>query len=101
MLAEQAHIKNIERQIRADVERSANDIKTALDKYQIANVQVQQATDAVTIARKLFATGSVTNIDLLDAETAEAEAKLASLRVLFMYVMSQYELKQSIGNAWF
>ncbi|HZV12959.1 MAG TPA: TolC family protein [Candidatus Kapabacteria bacterium] len=101
MLAEQAHIKNIERQIRADVERSADDIKTALDKYQIANVQVQQATDAVTIARKLFETGSVTNIDLLDAETAEAEAKLARLRVLFTYVMGQYELKQSIGSAWF
>ena len=101
VLAEQAHVKNAEREVRGDVERAVGDIKTALDKLQISNLQVEQAKEAVSIARKRYETGSVTNLDLLDAETAESAAQLGNVQSLYNYVMSLYELKRAVGAALF
>ncbi len=96
--AEQANVQNTERQVRADVERAIDDIKTSLDKLKISRIQVAQAREAVSVARTKYETGSATNVDLLDAETAESAAKLGNLQALFGYVMSRNELEQAVGG---
>ncbi len=95
--AEQAHVQNTERQVRTDVERAIDDIKTSLEKVNISRVQVEQAHEAVLVAHTKYETGSATNVDLLDAEAAESAAKLSNIQALFGYVMSRYELEQSVG----
>ena len=96
--AEQAHSQDVERQVRADVEQVASDVEAAIAKVQISEVQLQQAQEAVTIARTRYETGSITNLDLLDAETAESTAKLTNLQALYRFVLSKYELERATGT---
>ena len=67
---------------------------------QISQVQLQQAQDAVAIARTRYETGSITNLDLLDAETAESTAKLTSLQTLYRFILSKYELERATGTSF-
>ena len=94
-------IATLERQVRASVETAMNDMQTAREKYQIAAVQVRQADEAIAIARQLYETGSATNLDLLDAETAALNANLNRLQTVYRFVVSGYELKRAVGGAWF
>jgi outer membrane protein len=98
--AEQAHVQNTERQIRTEVERAVDNIKMSLEKLRISGIQVEQAREAVSVARTRYETGSATNIDLLDAETAESAAKLGNIQALFGYVISRNELEQAVGISY-
>jgi outer membrane protein len=98
--AEQAHGQDVEQQVCSDVEQVAADVRAALSKVQISQVQLQQAQDAVTIARTRYETGSITNLDLLDAETAESTAKLTRLQTLYRFILSKYELERATGTSF-
>ena len=97
VLAEQAHQRDIEQQVRSDVQQAVADVEAAASKIPISELQLQHAKEAVTIAQQRYETGTVTNLDLLDAQAAEASAKLASLQALYRVVMSKYELRRAIG----
>ena len=96
--AEQAHGRDVERQVRSDVEQVAADVQAALAKVKISEVQLRQAQEAVTIARMRYETGSITNLDLLDAETAESAAKLTNLQALYRLILNKYELERATGK---
>jgi outer membrane protein len=97
IMAEQSHLQGVEQQIRSDVDQAYADLQAASAKVPISQLQVQHAADAVTIARTRYETGSITNLDLLDAETALSASKLAHLQALYRLVMSKYEVEQAIG----
>jgi outer membrane protein TolC len=99
--SEQAHTQDADRQIRSDVEQAVADVQASWSKVQISDVQLQQAHEAVAIARTRYETGSVTNLDLLDAETAESSARLMSLQALYRFVISKYELDRAVGGSLF
>ncbi len=95
--AEQAHGRDVESQIRSDVEQAVADVQAAASKVQISELQLRQAHDAVAIARTQYETGSITNLDLLDAVTAESASKLLNLQAVYRFVISKYELERAIG----
>ncbi len=95
--SEQAHGRDVEAQIRSDVEQVVADVQAASSKVQISELQLRQAHDAVAIARTQYETGSITNLDLLDAVTAESAAKQMNLQALYRFVISRYELERAIG----
>ncbi len=98
--AEQAHGRDVERQIRYDVEQVVSDVQAALAKVQISEVQLRQAHEAVSIARMQYETGSITNLDLLDAETAESTVKLMNLQAVYRLTISRYEVDRAIGSSF-
>ena len=98
--SEQAHAQDAERQIRSDVEQTISDVQASWSKVQISEVQLQQAHEAVAIARTKYETGSITNLDLLDAETAESSARLMNLQALYRFVISKYELSRAVGVSY-
>jgi outer membrane protein len=98
--SELARTQDAERQIRSDVEQAVSDVQASWSKVQISDVQLQQAFEAVAIARTRYETGSITNLDLLDAETAESTSKLMSLQALYRYVISKYELDRAVGASF-
>jgi outer membrane protein len=101
MLAEQARRRDIEQQVSSDVGQASADLQAADSKITISELQVQQAKEAVSIAQSRYETGTVTNLDLLDAQAAESTARLGNLQALYKYVMSKYELQRAIGaNPW-
>jgi outer membrane protein len=95
--ADEAHSRDVSQQIRSEIEQVISDVQAAVSKVQISEVQLRQAHDAVTIARTQYETGSITNLDLLDAETAESAAKLMNLQALYRFVISKYELDRAVG----
>ena len=96
--AEQAHRRDVERFVRSDVEQSIADVQAAVEKVRVTEVQLNQAEDAVSIARTRYETGSITNLDLLDAETAESASRLSNLQALYRLVISKYELDRAVGT---
>jgi len=98
--SEQAHIQDAQRQTRSDVEQTISDVQASWSKVQISEVQLQQAQEAVAIARTKYETGSITNLDLLDAETEESSARLMNLQALYRFVISKYELSRAVGASF-
>ncbi len=96
--AEQARTIATLRQIQSEVEQACADVQATGRKVEISRVQLQQAHEAVAIARTRYEIGAITNLDLLDAETAESAAKLASLQALYQYALSRYTLQQATGS---
>ena len=96
--ANEARTREVAQQIRSDVEQVVSDVAAAAEKVRISEVQLRQAIEAVTIARTQYRTGTITNLDLLDAETAESAAKLANLQALFRYTISRYDLARAVGD---
>ena len=97
VLAEEAHKRDIQQQIRSDVEQAVTDVQSAAAKIPISEIQVQQAKEAVSIAKSRYEIGTVTNLDLLDAQTAESTARLGNLQALYKLILSKYELQRAIG----
>ncbi len=97
-LAAQEHRREVELQVRADVEQSVADLTAAEEKLSIAELQVVQAESAVRLARTKYDTGSMTNLDLLDSETAESAARLGHLQALYRYKLGRYELLRATGQ---
>jgi outer membrane protein TolC len=94
---EQEHLQAVERQIRGDISRALADFNAAREGLQIADVRIREAQRAVEIARARDASGTMTNVDVLDAETALAEAELARTQTLFTCEMSRIAVEQAMG----
>ncbi len=94
----QAHVTDVERQITSDVRQAVSDVRTAMGKLATSLLQVQQATDALSIAQKRYDAGTVNNLDVLDAETSLSQAHLLRLRAQYEYVSSRYALERSVGS---
>jgi len=97
MMAEEARQRDIQRQIRSDVEQAVTEVQSAASKIPISELQVQQAKEAVSIAKARYEIGTVTNLDLLDVQTAESAARLGNLQALYKLILSKYELQRAIG----
>ena len=95
---EQARTSGTLRQILSEVEQACADVQATEQKVEISRVQLQQAHEAVAIARTRYEVGAVTNLDLLDAETAESASKLTNLQALYQYALSRYTLQQTTGT---
>ena len=97
LMAEQARERDIQQQVRSDVQQAIADVQSAALKISLSELQVRHAEEAVSIARSRYDIGTVTNLDLLDAQTAESEARLGNLQARYKLVMSRYELQRAIG----
>ncbi len=94
----QAHVNDVGRQILAEVRQAISDVRSAGEKLQRSTLQIEQATQALSIAQKRYDAGTVSNLDVLDAETSLAQAHLLQLKALYDYVSSRYGLERAIGT---
>jgi outer membrane protein len=86
------------REISSEVYRNANDLKTSLQKIDQSELQLEQAEEARKLADLSFKSGTLTNLDLLDSESLEAESRLNLLRVKTEYMINSARLQISIGE---
>ncbi|MCL5266734.1 MAG: TolC family protein [Bacteroidetes bacterium] len=94
----QSYRSEVAQQVTADVEKGISDLRSSTDKLHLTEVTVHQAESALNLARIRYEAGTVTNLDLLDAETALAQARFERLQALYNYVNGRYELQQAIGE---
>lgn len=95
--AQQEIIRNIERQIQSETDRAIVDVKAAFSKLDISQIAIDRATAAVQVARSAYAHGTVTNVDLLDAETSLAQVNLIQLQALYACELARFGVQQAIG----
>jgi outer membrane protein TolC len=67
-------------------------------KIEQSNLQVQQAEEALDLAATSFKSGVITNLDLLDAETALEESRVNLLRAKIDYAINLVRLNISLGK---
>ncbi|MGO9480517.1 MAG: TolC family protein [Candidatus Kryptoniota bacterium] len=89
---------NMAEQIKADVQKGISDARSSMDRINMTAITVEQAKSAVEQARVRYQAGTVTNLDLLDAETSLSEAELMQIQALYQFVISSYELDQALGE---
>ena len=61
-------------------------------------LQVKQALKAYSLAETSFQAGTITNLDLLDANTSVSESRLMLLKARIDYAASVYKLKVALGE---
>lgn len=79
------------------IESEANRV-AAMQKIKQFELQVAQAEEALALAKVKFTTGSVTNIELFDAENDVFNSRLMLLKSKVDYVVSVFKLNISLGN---
>ncbi len=97
--ADNFKISALKRKIKTEVEQSVSQLKTSRSQLRIIELQVEQAEQAVKRAEASYENGVITNLDLLDAETSLAEARLLHLRVIYRDVINTYSLKEAVGDS--
>jgi outer membrane protein len=66
-----------------------------LSQYEL---QLKQALKAYSLAQTSFRSGSITNLDLLDANTSVSQSRLLLLKAKIDYAASIYKLKAAVGE---
>ncbi|RTQ53697.1 TolC family protein [Hymenobacter gummosus] len=94
----QARIQDTQELVRADVLQAANNMQSSAARYDNSEVQITQATDALTRAKARYRYGVGSNLDVLDAETQLAQARLARLQAIYNYTLGQYQLRRATGE---
>jgi len=98
LLATRERKIGVETQVRAEIMDALSDLRTSSDKRQTSRLDMEQAQRAVDLARAKYNAGVITNLDLLEAQTALERAQLSDVQTLFGFVLSKYQLKRAIGE---
>jgi outer membrane protein len=87
------------REISAEVYQNEASLAASMQKIRQSELQVSQALEALSLARISFSSGSITNLDLLDSETAASESRVSLLKARVDYMIDVVRLNISIGKA--
>ena len=90
--------ENAKRSITSDVKEAEAFLKSAIQKINQFELQLQQALKAYELAETSFQSGIITNLELLDAGTAVSESRLMLLKARIDYAASMYRLKEAVGE---
>lgn len=88
----------IRRNIANEVTENEANLLGSLKKVEQYELQVSVAMKAYSLAETSFKSGIITNLDLLDSQTALSESRLQLLKSRIDYVLSIYRLKASLGE---
>ncbi len=86
------------RTITNEVMESINALKASISKSELFEMQLSQAKKALELAELKYKSGTLTNLDLLDAENAVSESSLLFLKARIERVVIGYKLKAVLGT---
>ena len=90
--------RETEDMITAEVRQAVSEAQASMDKIKASELNVQLAQEALNQAKVRYESGVITNLDLLNAETALAQANLLRLQALYNYTLSRIGLNKAIGE---
>ena len=98
LAAARSYSEEVRRELSIEVNQAIEDVTARKKKLEATQLQLDQANEAVTLADKQYENGVVTNLELLDARAAQAQARLLKTRALYNLVLSEYRLEMVSGN---
>lgn len=91
-------IDQTKRDISSEVNENEARVSAALQKIKQYELQSRQSEEALQLAKVNFDAGAITNLDLLDSETRNAETRLELLRAKVDYTISIVRLDIALGK---
>ena len=91
-------IEQSRREISSEVFQNAANLQASLQKIDQSELLLEQAEEARKLADLSFKSGTLTNLDLLDSESLEAESRLNLLRTRTEYMINSARLEIAIGK---
>ncbi len=91
-------LQDVKETVSTEIRQAVMDVKTGFDKLKAADLHVKLAEEAMSQARVRFDNGVITNLDLINAETSLARARLFYSQAQYAYIISVYSLKRSTGE---
>lgn len=86
------------REISSEVYQNAANLRASKRKINQSELQLEQAEEARRLADLSFKAGTLTNLDLLDSESLEAESRLNLIKAKIDYMVNVSKLEISLGN---
>lgn len=86
------------REISSEVYQNATSLQSAKRKIEQSELQLEQAQEACRLAALRYQAGTLTNLDLLDNESYEAESRLSLMKAHIDYLINSARLEISIGK---
>ncbi len=86
------------REIASEVYQNATSLQSAKRKIDQSELQLEQAQEARRLAALRYQAGTLTNLDLLDNESYEAESRLSLMKARIDYLVNSARLEISIGK---
>lgn len=96
--ASEFYTAKIKSDIKAEIKQAFNNLKTDIKKFNTTQTQINYAQASFEKATIQYKNGVRTNLDLLDANTALAKARLQNLTELYKCTISSYLLKKAAGD---
>ena len=75
-----------------------SDLKSNEQRLENVRIQVTQAERALALAQNRLQNGTITTVELDNAQTSIEEARLAELTYQFQWFINQLELKRLTGD---
>jgi outer membrane protein len=91
-------LENEARTVTDEVIQAESDTRSTFQKIRQYGVQVEQADQALKLAGISYKAGTITNLDMLMAETSAAESRLMLLKSKVDYQLSLAKLKMVSGQ---
>ncbi len=88
----------VQRRVVTEVLQAVEDVEASRREERTAEVQLDQAQQALDAAKVQYDLGVITNDEYLSSQDALEQAQLARLLSVYQEVQSDYELKQAIGE---
>ena len=96
--AAEVRLTDVRRQVSTRVEQAASDLRALLDRLASTQLRMEQARTAAELARTRYEAGTITNLELLEAETALQQARLERTEVRYRVVLGRYALLRAAGT---
>lgn len=94
----EAEFENIRDQIRFQVEQSYSQLDANFTNIQTTALAVEQAAEALRLARLRFQAGVGTQTDVLRQQTALAQAQVNNIRAILDYNRAIAQLQRQVSN---
>ena len=90
--------ESAKRNVTSEIKEAEAYMIVARKKINQFELQLAQALKAYSLAETSFRSGTITNLDLLDANTSVSESRLMLLKAKIDYAASVYKFKAAIGE---
>jgi outer membrane protein TolC len=90
--------KLLEARIVREVKSALDELEAARKNVDVANLGLQLANDEVAQARRRFAAGITTNVEVVTAQDALARANANQIEALYRFNQSRVNLAQAMGE---
>ncbi len=94
-------VAQIKESIKTDVYQCLSDLKSSVEKIKSTSEQIDYAKKSLELAKIQYERGVVTNLEVLDAETALAQARLLNIQAMYKSIINYYSLRKATGDKIF